>query len=337
MNIKNMIEVLVLAFLALQLTACGGGGGSTGSAGGISGDIGSIGSDSEKSEDFVSPMEFWENSDIERTVIERNFPIYWGSNTNSLEGYYATSAYVSDSNIQDIVGGTFSTNVCLANQDNNRQTIDYTETIGGVDIAASGSFVTGTNSTFTIWQEVYVDADVLGGCELHNAAILSGTRLSSGDLELDALTVNLHQYNCDEYVVPEWYESEGYFMLTGSCSIGGGGVEDDHGDNISTATVVGLNSSTSGNIEVIGDEDFFRIDVSSEGTLLVYSSGNTDTFGYLLDSFGNILVPNDDDGVGLNFSLSYPVSVGTYYVRVRGFDVSMTTGNYSLEVSFETN
>ncbi|MFA7345290.1 MAG: carboxypeptidase regulatory-like domain-containing protein [Terrimicrobiaceae bacterium] len=104
---------------------------------------------------------------------------------------------------------------------------------------------------------------------------------------------------------------------------------DDHGNSISTATTVGQESTTPGNIETSGDNDFFRIDVTESGTLTVQTASSTDTYGYLLDSSGNELTSDDDNGPGYNFILSYPVSPGTYYVRVRFYSAS-ETGSYQL-------
>jgi len=97
------------------------------------------------------------------------------------------------------------------------------------------------------------------------------------------------------------------------------------------ATSINQNSTTSGNLEVLEDEDYFEIVVSSEGTLSVYTTGSTDTYGYLIDSSGYVLIEDDEGGSEHNFSLSYPVDAGTYYVQVNGQDV----GAYSLVSSFE--
>ena len=111
-------------------------------------------------------------------------------------------------------------------------------------------------------------------------------------------------------------------------------VVDDHGDDISSSSRIYKNGGNCvGSIEESGDEDFFWVALSSAGTLTVYTTGSTDTYGYLLDSNGNELIKSDDDGDGRNFSLSWNVSAGTYYVRVRGYNSSV--GNYVLRTSFD--
>ena len=105
----------------------------------------------------------------------------------------------------------------------------------------------------------------------------------------------------------------------------------DDGDDLSTATPISSNSTTSGQITA-GDKDYFRVIVSGSGTLTAHTTGSMDTFGRLENSSG-VLTSNDDGGPDSNFRLSQSVSSGTYYIRVTGFSNS-TTGDYTLHVSF---
>ena len=68
--------------------------------------------------------------------------------------------------------------------------------------------------------------------------------------------------------------------------------------------------------------------MSDSGTLTVYTTGSTDTYGFIFDSSGNVLAENDDGGEGWNFRVSASVSAGTYYIQVGGFE----TGDYTLHV-----
>ncbi len=108
---------------------------------------------------------------------------------------------------------------------------------------------------------------------------------------------------------------------------------DDHGNTIATATVVAQNSTTNGNFELAGDNDYFRINVTAAGVLTVETTGTTDTYGYLLDSSGNQLAADDETGVDSNFRISYSVAAGTYYVCAKHY-APTETGIYQLVCSF---
>ena len=126
--------------------------------------------------------------------------------------------------------------------------------------------------------------------------------------------------------------TSGTVVQTAAGTAPGGGVSGDHGDERATATEVEAGSDTEGVLES-GDVDYFRIVVDAPGTLEVYSTGNTDTFGYLEDDGGETLRSNDDGGASTNFRIEEDVSAGTYFVRVRGYN-SRTTGDYTLHMRF---
>ena len=94
-----------------------------------------------------------------------------------------------------------------------------------------------------------------------------------------------------------------------------------------------LNGSLEESIDPVGEEDEYQITVTDSGTLTVYSTGSMDLYGHLLDSSGNELASNDDDGENRNFRISRSVSAGTYYVRVRHYDNS-GTGDYGITSRF---
>ena len=111
-------------------------------------------------------------------------------------------------------------------------------------------------------------------------------------------------------------------------------VKDDHSNTRSDATSLSLGSSRSGQIDTGGDVDYFRVQVSRSGTLTVYTTGYTDTYGTLQNRFGSSLETNDDGGSGNNFSIERSVSAGTYYIAVRGYD-SSATGSYAVHTEHE--
>ncbi|MBM3854799.1 MAG: hypothetical protein FJ399_16880, partial [Verrucomicrobia bacterium] len=123
-------------------------------------------------------------------------------------------------------------------------------------------------------------------------------------------------------------------VSTGGSS-GGTTTTDDHGNTTGSATAISLNSSTNGAINTAGDIDFFRIDVTASGTLTLYTTGSTDTYGRLLDASGTELASNDDS-TDLNFRITRAVTAGTYYISVRHFS-SSSTGAYVLRVDFASS
>lgn len=107
-----------------------------------------------------------------------------------------------------------------------------------------------------------------------------------------------------------------------------------HGDTMSAATIISLGSSVSGAIDFEGDEDWFVLQIGSSGTLTAYTTGSTDTYGYLVNSSGTTLASNDDDPYP-NFRVSAYVTSGSYYVRIRHYS-DTGTGDYTLMTSLST-
>ena len=108
------------------------------------------------------------------------------------------------------------------------------------------------------------------------------------------------------------------------------GIGQDSDDTLDGAIQVDLGSSTDGSLSE-GDIDYFRVEMSSAGTLTAYTTGRVDTKGAILDSSGNVLDDDDDGGESSNFQVSIPVSAGTYYIKVEAFS-SSRTGDYTLHV-----
>ncbi len=112
-----------------------------------------------------------------------------------------------------------------------------------------------------------------------------------------------------------------------------GATADDHGDSIATATLAGQNSTTAGSIEIAGDNDYFRINVTEPGVLTVKTTGTTDTAGHLLDASGAELAFDDNSSSGSNFQISRAMEAETCYVRVRCSNAG-DTGSYQLVATF---
>ena len=141
------------------------------------------------------------------------------------------------------------------------------------------------------------------------------------------------------WYVPFYYGDGGYYPKAGAYHVrlvrGGQALSlDDHGDTRDTATKIGVDSRTAGRINYPGDNDFFRLQVGTAGTLTLYTTGSTDTYGYLLNAQGGELARNDDATVtNKNFRIKRSVAPGTYFVRAR-HALSSGTGAYTLAAEF---
>ena len=96
----------------------------------------------------------------------------------------------------------------------------------------------------------------------------------------------------------------------------------DHGDTQATATSVTAGARVWGVIDPSDDEDYFSFTVSSTADYWVYTRGDLDTVGELLDSNG-VELESDDYGAVLPnpdaFFMWDKLSAGTYYVKVTGY------------------
>ncbi|MGJ3243158.1 MAG: Ig-like domain-containing protein [Opitutales bacterium] len=104
---------------------------------------------------------------------------------------------------------------------------------------------------------------------------------------------------------------------------------DDHGNTRATATQISANEEIEGVIETPGDVDFFRFNVEGVASLIISTSGNTDTFGRLFNSQGVLLDEDDDDGAGLNFEMQANLQPGAYFISVEHFSL-FGIGAYTL-------
>ena len=95
--------------------------------------------------------------------------------------------------------------------------------------------------------------------------------------------------------------------------------------------------SISDSISPAGDEDLFRIYVLGSGTLTLYSSGSTDTYGELLSLTGSVLASDNNGGQSNNFRLSQSVNSGIYLLRVRHNNRLTGTGGFTVHSSFSTS
>jgi type IV pilus assembly protein PilY1 len=124
-------------------------------------------------------------------------------------------------------------------------------------------------------------------------------------------------------------------------------VFEDHGNDCSSATLIPVSAPSSlssewGKIMPAGDWDYFKLVIPSTGILKAYTTGTTDTFGYLTDSECNIisegiLVNDDISGQNSNFRIVVQgITAGTYHIAVKDYFPDQT-GDYKLWVDYEAD
>ena len=96
----------------------------------------------------------------------------------------------------------------------------------------------------------------------------------------------------------------------------------DHGNTRAAATNVTAEARVWGAIDPTDDEDYFSFSVSGAADYWIYTLGDLDTVGELLDSNG-MPVESDDYGAVLpnpdNFFMWQRLQSGTYYIKVTGY------------------
>ena len=107
----------------------------------------------------------------------------------------------------------------------------------------------------------------------------------------------------------------------------------DHGNTQGTATPAALGDDLPGTIEPFDDVDYFSFTIDARTDVWLYTTGDTDTHGYLYNSSGTTLEGEFGDSGNpnnhLNFEMRASLARGTYYVSVETFEHS-SSGSYTL-------
>lgn len=134
-----------------------------------------------------------------------------------------------------------------------------------------------------------------------------------------------------------------YFVAVGTPALGGVGnyvlavvtLSDDYADSSSGASAISMGGLVSGNLETLGDEDWFSF-AATEGVLYQFStdlSSLSDSTLTLLETDGVTRIMTDDDGGeggGSAIAWMAPAS-RTYYLKVRS-PGGLYTGTYNVAV-----
>ncbi len=115
------------------------------------------------------------------------------------------------------------------------------------------------------------------------------------------------------------------------------GLPADFPNTLAQAPAIPLNTPIHGHLTGTGESDWFRLSVTAAAELVVYTTGDADTRGYLRNSANSTRFSNDDsdhDDATLNFKIIRAVGTGTWYLEIRDF--SRIGGDYLLRVESRT-
>jgi hypothetical protein len=122
--------------------------------------------------------------------------------------------------------------------------------------------------------------------------------------------------------------------------IGYHGYADDFGDDINFAWHVSVGTPQSGDIELAGDADWFRVPLTAGIKYSIQVSGAdggggtlADPFVAIWDSAGNHLAQDNDSGRGLDAYLTFTPSTSGYYYVAASSIFGVGTGTYSVRVN----
>ena len=124
-------------------------------------------------------------------------------------------------------------------------------------------------------------------------------------------------------------------------------VDDGNGGNLTGAYTLGIRihenatpfntPNLDASLGVLGDVDFYRIDITQASPAWIYTTGPTDTSGTLYTDSGNRLDGDDDDGAGFNFLFDRVLQPGTYYLLVEDGGSGSLAGAYTLSIRAPVN
>ena len=103
----------------------------------------------------------------------------------------------------------------------------------------------------------------------------------------------------------------------------------DQSNAIDTAEDLDPGTQATGVIDPSDDADLFKLEITDATEVFIYTTGDLDTVGTLIDSDGTTPLDTDDDnGAHLNFLIRTNLEPGTYYIRVESY--LSETGPYAL-------
>jgi hypothetical protein len=147
----------------------------------------------DKKSNFSEPEEYIENPSVTAAINESGISINEGDNPPPLAGTYLADGEVVDASYSanSIIGLPINSEIKLYNQTASGK-IDFQEKTSGITVWGSGGYITGDNGKFTIWQESRQSGSEAGlpnDITINVALLMSGTKLSSGDLTAKGISI----------------------------------------------------------------------------------------------------------------------------------------------------
>ena len=260
--------------------------------------------------------------------------------TGSQSGGYTVASV--DIGYDDAEGDKFSAAIWTVDSDNEPDDGDNNNKVADLT-APAGTWSAGDTLTFTAPTGTTLDAGTT------YAVVLT---MTGNAVRLDSTTSD----DEDSGAFSGWSIADtGYFYSSNTWTANPTGkalrieikgttaakVDDCAGDTTTTCSM-SPGSSVTGDVEMIGDFDYFRLSVTSGVTYQIDAEGSPTSMGTLTDpilylhditgSSSTVIAQNDDGGTGYNARLTWTADrTGTVYVVVAG--TTSNTGTYTLTVS----
>ncbi|MFC2106401.1 pre-peptidase C-terminal domain-containing protein [Candidatus Bipolaricaulota bacterium] len=160
------------------------------------------------------------------------------------------------------------------------------------------------------------------------------------DVALEVYSSGIEEYlPAGQYLVAVWEHGDDNVIYSYTLSVSTEGCAEEYEDNDSLGLADYLGqfpgeACVSGTIGVVGDLDFFSLDVLDWTVLTISTVTDEDTEIALLDEFGDVIAANDDYIIGEYWSwMEEEVPPGTYYVMVWEHGDDNVIYDYSLVVT----
>ena len=148
----------------------------------------------------------------------------------------------------------------------------------------------------------------------------------------------------DNFLISVRLEQGTYYIRVGSFNSNSTGnytlyvLTDDHSPTTETATIVSLDTSEPGRIDSAGEIDYFSLEIremDAPADVNIFTTGNLNTVGRLINSVGTQVDFDDQSGEGDNFLIRRLLEQGTYYIEVSSSGTK--TGGYELHVDVDVS